>query len=334
MGMIDWTPAVQAALNTKVINSFGAGFGRARVSDLLQVCGIGDAADADKYVALIVGKDFAMNLRAKNSDEIEVGGQNVYESRGEVGNYQRWIWLARQEALFDNGINKLVLISASMGESAAEQPSRMIEAAVPIALEAVCHTGESLYDAAHPIKPGSATTFANRDELGALDFDSYDEAVVQFAQIPDEDGRAGGSKPDVLAVGPGNEQMGREILLNRVPLAKSGGENTRIADGRRLVVVPDWPTNFWTLFDTSSPDDRAFYYCEAIPFTVSPIETDPNGPYAKKHNRIEWCVDGWAAMVLGNPRRTFMSVAAADVATIIANAKAKMKLNKFDFALS
>lgn len=333
MGSIVWTPAVQEALSIKVINSFGEGFTTARVSDLMQICGPGNgAADADKYVAIIVGKDFAMELRERDSDERNIGGVNLYESRAEVANYQRWIWLTRHDALFDK-IGKLAAIAAAVGASAAEQPSRMVEAVVPIALEAVCHTGQPFFDDAHPVKPGSSDTFANMDDLGDLDIEAYDEAQRQLAQIPDEDGRASGAKGTVLAVGRKWKEIARDILMNRVPLANQGGENQRTGDGTTLVVVDDWPSTFWGLFDTTAPTDRPFHYCEAVPFTVRPIETDPNGPYAIKHNRIEWAVDGYAAMVLGNPRRAFLSVADASVATVIANAKAKMKLNKFDFSL-
>jgi hypothetical protein len=333
MGHIQYTPAVQDVLSTVVVSRFGDGVAAARVSGIMQICAPGMPQGGANYVALILGKNGQMQRRDKDSDEVDITGVNIYESRAEVANYQRWIRLSRHDAKFDR-VDKLRAVSHAAGMSAAEQPTRMVEAVVPLSLELVCHTKVPFYSKLHKVNPDSSETWANMDDLGPLDFDSYDEGVRQFAQMPDEDGRACGSKPSILACGTAHKERGREILANQRPKDYQGGDNPRTADNVQLVVVDDWPETFWGLFDCASTEDRSHHYVEAEPFRVIPVETDPDGPFAIKYNRIEWAVDGYAALLLGNPRKSFLSVKDANVAAIVAAAKAKMQLNEFDFRLA
>jgi hypothetical protein len=335
VGLIAWTTAVQEALNLRVIKTFGDGFSAARISGLMQIVApsTGDVAGGNKYSALILGRNLQMQRRSKDSDKRDIQDVNAYETRAQAANWQSWIQLSREDALFDN-IGKLLAIADRAGTTAAEHPTRMVEAVVQLALEETCHTGKTYYADDHPVTPGSAETFANTDNLGDLDFASYDEAVAQFAAIPDEDGYATGAAPTILAVSAKYKEMGREITKNARPKDYSGGDNPRASDGVELIVVPSWPSEMWGLFDTSSPRDRAFAYAEAKAFEVSPIETDPNSAYAKKYNRIEWCVDGYAAVLIGNPRKSFLSVDPADVAAMLVAIKKKIDLNEFDFTLA
>lgn len=333
MGKIAWSPPVSDALNTRVIRTFGDGFGQARVSGLMQVAAPGDAQGGQNYAAIILGKNLQMSRRKNGTDTRDIQSPNAYEHRARAANYQTWIQLSREDALFDQ-IGKVIGIAELAGQKAAEHPTAMIEATIQLGFEYVDHTGTVFYSGSKPVKPGSTSTWANTDELGALDFDSYDEAVRQFSQIPEEDGRASNNKASFLATCSDYKEIGREILKNTRPKEYAGGDNLRASDGADLVVVPDWPTGMWGLFDCTTQRDRAVHYIEALPFTVSPIETDPNGSYAKKFGRLEWLVDGYAAACYGNPRKSFMVYPQASVAAMLTAIKAKIDMNDFDFTLT
>lgn len=332
MGAIGWTPAVRDALNTQVVNKFQAGTLSARVSGLLNICGV-RSATAENLVTLVLGKNMQLRKRARGSDAGTKREANIYEQRAKLGNYIDFLSMDRMDAKYDK-IDKIMATAESAGLSVAEAPTRMVEALVPTALSLECHTGSFFFDTDHPIKPGSATTFANVSNLGALDFDSYDEAERLFAQMKDEDGRACGSTPTVLAVGSKYKQIGREIVNNSRPKDYAGGDNLRAQDGVQLVVVPDWDDEFWCLFDTRTDSDRGFYFCEGSPIRLKPLHTDIEGAYETINNELLWAVEGDMAAALGNPRRAFMAANPASASAIVTKYSAKFELNDFGFDLA
>lgn len=324
---IAYTPAVQRRLSTAVIAKFEGAFNNVRASDLLAICGTQPAGGFREVVALIVGKNLSLQRRGAKEDTIDWREPNVYAHGSETAEFITGISISNIDAKADR-IDKLLAIASTAGAAAAELPSRMIEAMIPLALEQASYDGEAFYSDSHLVVPGGPATFANTDNLGALDLAAYDEAVTQFAQMPDEDGRACNSKPSVLFYGSDYREVARDILTNRVPLASAGGENMRVGDGVRGIEVADWPSTFWGLADLRS-SERAFHYAEFEPFRVVPWITDPNSPEAIVRNGLRWIVQGRAAMVLGDFRKTFLSVNPSDVAAIVAAAKAKLELNKF-----
>lgn len=336
-GSMVWTPAIQEALNTAVVNKFESGWAAAvqRISGLLNICGP-RTSDAENVVALVVGKDFRMHLRRRGTDIIIEEGVNAYEHRARLGNYYRFVTVDRQDALY-NKWNRVMASAEAAGASAAEAPTRAVEALVPLSLGVTCHTGEPYYSAAHPQKPGSSTTFPNLLDLGALDFDTYDTAVKTMAENPDEDGHACGSRPKVLAVGPAYKEIGREIVLNKRPKDYAGGDNLRADDQVELVVVPDWGDDLWAVFDTGIDFDMPYYYVEGRPIVVLPTHIDLNGAWEIEHQQLQWCVEGDIGVVLGNPRRSILVVeddSAPAVAALIAKYRKKFDLNPQDFSLA
>lgn len=326
MGAITWTPLVSETLSTRVVARFVGAFQNVRASDLLAICGTGDGGGTRNVVALIVGKDLSLTLREKGEDKINWREPAIYAHGATMANYVQGITLSRLDAL-DDQIGKLMAISETAGGIAAEQPSRMIEALVPLALETESYDNVPYYGD-HPQKVGSSTVVSNWADLGDLDIASYDEAVTLFSQMKDEDGRACNSKPSVLMYGSDYREIARDILTNRVPLNSAGGENMRTGDGVRGIEVADWPKTFWGLCDLRGTD-RPFWYNELKGFTVTPWITDPNSADAIVHNGLRWIVDAWVAMLLGNWRKSFLVIAPGDKAAVIAESKAKLKMNKF-----
>lgn len=333
-GSIVWTPAVRGALNLRVINKFGAGFaaGSQRISGLLDACGP-RTTDSELLVTLVLGKHFNLHRRDRDSDEVKKRGVNIYEQRAKLGNYADFLTINRFDVIYDK-IDRVMATAETAGASAAEGPTRMVEALIPVALTIDCHTEQPFFSESHPVKKGSSDTFANVDDLGDLDFDAYDEAKRQFKMIPDEDGHACNSEPKILAVGPKFEAVGREIVENEMPKDFAGGRNLRTRDGVQLVVVPDWGDEFWCLLDTRMDSDMPFYFVEGRPLAVKPLYVDPNGAYEILQNELIWAVDGDMAVALGNPRRAFMAAHIEDAATIAATYAAKYELNDFGFDLA
>lgn len=332
MATISYTPAVREALNLRVINSAVSGAANARISGLLDICGV-RGTDSQNVVAFILGKSMKLKRRHLNSDAMTKRGANIYEHRARLGTYVDFLEVPREDALYPAGIDKIAAVAELAGMDIAEGPTRMVEAIIPASLAIQCHTGQNFFDTDHPIKPGSSTTFANLADLGALDFDSYDEAERRLAQgIKDEDGRSANSRVRVLAVGQKYKRIGMEIVENPRP-RENPGDNLRTREGVRLIVVPDWDDDLWCVFDTDLDNDRPFYYFEGRPLTLKPLETDPNGTYATKYGHLLWAVDGDIGVVLGNPRRAFMSANPANAATIAAKYRARFELNDQTFAL-
>lgn len=334
MSNVAWTPAVRDALNLEVINSFGSGTisGTQRVSGLLDICGA-KTSKSENIVVSILGKNFRLRKRGREVDTVTKRGVNIYEQRARLGNYVDFLSIDRMDVIYDK-IERVMATAETAGMEVAEGPTRMIEAAVPLALSIPDHTGTSFFGVNKPIKPGSSVTFDNRADLGALDFTSYDEAERRLAQIPDEDERACNSRVRVLAVGQKYKQIGREIVENPRPKDYAGGDNLRTQDRAKLIVVPDWPDTFWMVADTDLENDMPFYCVQGRALQLKPLYTNPEGAWEIEHNELLWAVEGDLAIALGNPRRAFMSVDPADVAAIVADARQKFTMNDFDFDLA
>ena len=332
MGAISWTPAVQKILNTKVINAFQAGAATREPSGLLDICGA-RTTDSENIVTLVLGKNFNLRRRSFDSDEVKKRAVNIYEQRAKLGNYLDFLVVNRGDAIYDK-IGKILATAALAGADVAEGPTRMVEALVPTALNILCHTGQNYFDTDHPVKPGSSDTFANLVDLGALDFASYDEAEQRLAQLPDEDGRACGSKVRTLAVGSAYKAIGREIVNNTRPKDYAGGDNPRAQDGVKLVVVPDWGDEFWCVFDDALDADKPFYFVEGRALRVKPLYIDPEGAYETLNNELVWAVDGDMSVALGTPRRALMAADPSDKAAIVDKYSAKFDLPDFDFSVA
>lgn len=331
MGSIVYTPAVQERLNVAVVNQFRSGFGAAasRISGLLDICGPRTTTELF-IVTLILGKNFKLRRRDFDSDEQTKRGVNIYEQRAALANYVDFLSMRRVDALYDK-IERLMASAELEGASAGEAPTRMIEALVPSALAINDYLGTPYFFTGKALKPGSTTTWGNVEDLGPLDFDSYDAAEERLAKLPDEDGRACGSQVTVLAVGQKYKQIGREIVENPRPKDYAGGDNLRSRDGARLIVVPDWDDDFWAVFDTRTDGDMPFYFVEGRALTVMPLHTDPMSAWCIENNELLWAVDGDLATALGNSRRAFMSANPAQAAAIAAKYASRYELNDFSF---
>lgn len=333
MGSISWTPAVQEALNTRVVNRFNQAAIAAmqRTSGLIDICGFRTSTEENLSV-FVLGKNFRLRKRGRDSDEIVKRGVNLYESRAKVANYVDWLTISRNDAIYDK-VEKIAAIAGTAGASAGEWPDRMVETLVPVALTLECHTGQNFFDTDHPVKPGSSTTFANVANLGALDFDTFDDAKKRLMKLPDEDGNSCGAQVTVLAVGPDYEELAYEIAKNPNPKSYAGGTNLRASRGIEVKVVPNWDTDVWMVCDTRVDDDMPFYFVESRPLTASPLFTGIDDPIVRERNELSWGVDGHLAVALGNPRRAFMVANPANATTIAAKYAAACDLNDFDFTL-
>lgn len=328
-----FTPAVQTALNLEVVNQFRSGFalGTSRISGLLNVCGP-RTSSSEHLVVLIAGKNFNLYRRARNEKDLRLRKANAYEQRSKLGNYADFLVIDRMDVIYDRwGV--VMLTSETAGAEAAEGPTRMVEALVPVAMAIECYTGEPYWSATQPIKPGSATTYPNVQDLGALDFSSFDEAEKLLAHIPDEDGHRTNNQVRRISCGPVYKQIALEIAKNRYPKDYAGGINLRADQMIEVDIVPDWDEDLWMVSDTRQDSDMPFYFVEGRPLAVRPLYTDVNGSYETLENMLVWAVDGDMAAALGNPRKAFLSANPANAEAIAAKYAAKYELNDFDFTL-
>jgi len=329
MGAIVWTPAVRNALNVQVVNRFAAGTLAARISGVLDIVGP-KTSDAENIAALVLGKNFSLYKRPRNANPVHKRGVNIHEQRAKLGNYAEFLSMNRFDAIYDK-IDRILATAQMGGLIAAEAPSRMVEAAIPIGLETVGYDGVPYFSASHPVSgtPGDTPVFSNLKDYGDLDFAAYDQAVQDLAELPDEDGYASGGTVTHLLYSPKYATMAREILTSQHPLAYAG-DNFRVQDGVKGIKIPAWAgDDMWAVVDASMEVDLPFWFVEGAgrQLRLKPIYTDPEGAWETLTNELLWGIEGEMAVLLGNHRKAILSAPAANLATILAKHKARFEMN-------
>jgi hypothetical protein len=333
MGAIVWSPAVRNALNVQVVNNFAAGTLTARISGILDVVGA-KTTDSENIAALVLGKNFSLYKRPRNANPVHKRGVNIHEQRAKLGNYAEFLSMNRFDAIYDK-IDRILATAQEGGRIAAEGPSRMVEAAIPIALETVGYDAVPYFSELHPVSgnPGDTSVFSNLKDYGDLDFEAYDQAVQDLAELPDEDGYASGGTVTHLLYSPKYATAAREILTSLHPL-NYAGENFRAQDGVKGIKIPAWAgDDMWAVVDASMDADRPFWFVEGRQLRLKPLYTDPEGTWETLTNELLWGIEGDMAVLLGNHRKAILSAPAANLATILAKHKARFEMNETTFDL-
>ncbi len=135
-----------------------------------------------------------------------------------------------------------------LGNQMAAHPDEVVFELLSDGFSTECYDGQYFYDNDH--EGPNETSVSNVTDL-ALSPASYGSARTAMKNRKDEHGKSLRINPNLLVVGPLNEDKGREILFKE---RLANGEDNIYYKTAELLVIPDLKTDTeWHLLDTTKP---------------------------------------------------------------------------------
>jgi phage major head subunit gpT-like protein len=178
----------------------------------------------------------------------------------------------------DDTVGVYAPLIQALGQAAAEHPDEIVFALFHLGFASLCYDGQYFFDAEHRDGEEAAQSNVSDKKLSA---DAYGAARAAMMSLVDEHGRSLGIIPDLLAVAPANEKLGREIL-----------EADRLSDGStnvwkgtaKLMVVPELAANpdEWFVLCTTKPVKPLIFQKRKAPQFVAKDQPDDDNVFMKK----------------------------------------------------
>ena len=195
----------------------------------------------------------------------------------DVDPWEATIGIERKYVDYDSGGTVTAMLTAFLGREVTAFDDVVFQTLLD---NPVGHDGVSLLNDSHPYSNSTGDNLTT----DALSYSSWVAMKAQMADFTDEDGTPLGVRPNVLLVGPSNEQKALEITgaQRAVAITSSGVEGTSsvvaayMRDnpyGQAAVLVADWITGGqWFAMDLTKPGMKPLVVAEARAF--EPITQD------------------------------------------------------------
>lgn len=132
-----------------------------------------------------------------------------------------------------------------MGQSAAIHPDELVFALLKNGFTSLCYDGQYFFDEDH--KAGGDAVQSNKTDL-VLSAEAYAAARAAMMSLKDEHGKPLRITPDLLVVGPSNDELARRILFAE----QINGTTNTMRNTAELLTVPDLDAE-WFLLSTKMP---------------------------------------------------------------------------------